>query len=232
MLTHFSTHQVSSYNEAINSEMPTLFVLKDVYGLDVTRALIWKEITKVIEFLNLGKSMNIEQVKVTTEYILEDFSNLNLSDFKLFFSKLRKGDYGKLFDRIDGQIIYQALKEYKFDRIESAEEMSIREAAKYKQEEKDTNLLTSQEYIDAIKAILSENKPKVNNLYQNGKIVDQIEEKPQTVEFKDRCFRQFNNLRRGNKFRRYDFESPIMMIQVGNLKPMSITEFLHYKLNG
>lgn len=237
LLMNFSTHQVLKFEQAIKSDLPTLFTMTEQFGDKITKAFLWKELSNLVLFVNVGKSMDMEQIKMTADFIIQDFSNLNLSDFKLFFAKFRKGDFGQLYDRIDGQIIYLALKEYKTIRIESAENASILEASQFKKKTlelandlKDNEPGYSQFHIDAIKALLSNEKPKVNNLYENGKIVSQKESKPRNLAIDQVWMRQFNNLARGNKFRKYQIESPIRMIQVGNLKPMSITEFLEYKM--
>jgi len=213
--------------------MPTLFDIKEQFGQVgdlASKAILVKEIGSLLKFLNVGKTMDSEQMAETAELIQMRYSNMNLADFKLFFQKFKFGDYGTLFDRMDGSVILLALDKYKNSRMESAEHMSIKQAAEFKRQEKEPiNMETSQEYIDEIKALLSENKAKVNNLYQNGKIVSQIESKPLNISIEQRWMRQFNNLARGNRFKNYSLDSSIKMIKVGKLNPMSITEFLIYK---
>lgn len=214
--------------------MPTLFDIKNQFGEKgdlAIKAILVKEIGSLLRYINVGKTMDEDQIAETADLIQIRYSNMNLADYKLFFQKFKFGDYGTLFDRIDGMVILGALDKYKNSRMDSAEHLSIKQAAEFKLLEKEPiNLESSQDYIDAIKAILSSDKPKVNNLYQKGKIVEQREEKPRNLAIDQVWMRQFNNLARGNKFRRYQVESPIRMIQVGDLKPMSITEYLEYKI--
>lgn len=227
--TYISNNKVSTYNEVLKSGAPTLFDLSRGRGEEVTAAFLWKELSNTVQFLNVGKTMNLEQIKLTATYIMDDYSNLNLLDFKLFFAKFRKGEFGQAYDRIDGQVILQALGEYKNGRIEAAEQNSIRQAAQQKKEEKETPI-SSQEYIDAIKALLSENKPQVNEGYQKTKNVTQKRSHEEWDALQRRWMRQFYNLHRGTRLKDFRYgESSVWMIKVGNLKPLSVNEFLLYK---
>lgn len=227
----YSQTSITKFDDVIKSPFPTMFDLTEKYGPEVTKVWIFEQLSDYATFVNAGKSFSKEQLNQTADLIMMAYSNLHMTDFKLFFNKCKLGHYGKIFDVLDGQILLGWLLEYKNERINAAEHISIKQAAEFKQLEKEpVNLTTSQEYIDAIKALLSENKPAVNNLYQNGKIVEQREAKPRNLATDQVWMRQFNNLARGNKFRKYQIESPIRMIQVGNLKQMSITEYLEYKI--
>lgn len=44
--------------------------------------------------------------------ILEDFYAINLADVRLVMTRAKKGQYGVLYGRLDGQIVYQWFAEY------------------------------------------------------------------------------------------------------------------------
>ena len=227
--TYISSNKVSTYSDVLKSGAPTLFDLTKGRGDEVTHAFLWQELSNTVKFLNVGKSMNIEQVKLTAQYIIDDYSNLNLLDFKLFFAKFRKGEFGQAYDRIDGQLILQALADYKSGRIEAAEQNSIRQAAQQKKEEKESPI-TSQEYIDAIKAILIDVKQPSNTSPQKVKNVTQKRSYAEWDRLQQRWMKQFYNLHRGTRLKDFRFgESSVWMIKVGKLKPLSVNEFLLYK---
>lgn len=71
--------------------------------------------------------MNDLQVAETVKLIMTDFYFLKLEDLKLCFDGMKAGKYidgGKLFDRLDGQIILLAIKEYAEERIKTASVMA------------------------------------------------------------------------------------------------------------
>lgn len=45
-----------------------------------------------------------------------EFMNLKLEDFKLCFNRAKMGYYGKIYDRLDGQIIFEFLRAYSVER--------------------------------------------------------------------------------------------------------------------
>jgi len=239
LLKLYSQTSITNFNEVIKSPFPTLFDLTEKYGGQVTKLWLYDQLADYAQFVNAGKSFSKEQLDQTVDLIIMAYSNMNMTDFKLFFNKCRLGHYGKIYDVLDGQILLSWLLEYKSERINSAEHLSIVEASNFKKKElepapplKADESGYSQFHIDAIKSLLNEVNTKVNTIDGKGKIVKQTQGKQAKINTEQRWMRQFNNLRIGSRFRNYSIDAPIMMIQVGSLKPMSITEFLHYKLNG
>jgi hypothetical protein len=192
------------------------------------KAWLALEITALVQFLNLGKNMSDTQIAGTIDFILQDYSNLNMADFKLFFNGIKQGKCGTLYDRIDGQVILSLLSEYKSERAHSAETMQIVQQSQYKQDERlETKEDYSAGYLDAIKEILKEVEEKKKAFKEEPK--KQPIKQDQFRALHNRWMKQFNNLHRGTKFRRYGIESALPFIQVGRLKPMSLNEFLLYK---
>jgi hypothetical protein len=107
--------------DALQSDGSALSVLKKQEGEVVAKAILVKILSNLISFFNVGKSMNDAQVAQTVELILDDYYYLKLEDFKVCFDGMKKGKYlggtnGKLFDRLDGQIILQGIAEYAEER--------------------------------------------------------------------------------------------------------------------
>jgi len=72
--------------------------------------------------------MNDIQAAQTADLIIDEYYFFKPDDFKLCFTRAKKGLYGKVYDRIDGQIIFDWLNSYCKDRLNEAENMSINEA--------------------------------------------------------------------------------------------------------
>lgn len=63
--------------------------------------------------------MDGAQIHDTCQMILDDFWALNSADVNLVMSRAKRGFYGQLFGRIDGQIIYQWFAQYFDERCEA-----------------------------------------------------------------------------------------------------------------
>jgi len=72
-------------------------------------------ISDTADFLNIGKTINGPQIMQTVELILEDFSVYKIDFFVACFNKAKKGFYGKQYDRLDGQIIFEWLTQYEYE---------------------------------------------------------------------------------------------------------------------
>lgn len=92
-------------------------VIRKCYGDAGMNAFLSIAIIDVIEFFSVGKTMGQNQLVQTIQLIIEDFYYFNVEDFKLCFSNAKRGKYGKIYDRIDGNIIYEWLTEYSNERI-------------------------------------------------------------------------------------------------------------------
>lgn len=92
-------------------------VIRKYYGNAGLNAFLSIAIIDVIEFFNVGKTMGQDQLVQTVQLIVEDFYYFNVEDFKLCFNNAKRGKYGKIYDRIDGNIIYEWLQKYSEERI-------------------------------------------------------------------------------------------------------------------
>lgn len=82
------------------------------------RAVISILLKEVVEFFNVGKTMNDTQVAMTCDIIIDNYPEYRLEDFKLCFRSAMALKYGKLFDRLDGGIIMEWLSRYTKERNE------------------------------------------------------------------------------------------------------------------
>lgn len=119
------------------------------FGQAVPKAALVKLFEDFLNFLNLGKTMNGNQVVQTVELILEQYAHLNLLDFKLFFKKLKLGDYGKFYDRVDGSVVLDNLMHYSEDKLSQIRFNNDNSHAKNKK----TDILTTfpKELVDQLK---------------------------------------------------------------------------------
>lgn len=115
------------------------------FGEQHLRAFMVHVLNDVVDFFNIGKTMGAVQIASTADLIIEEFYFLKPDDFKLCFNRAKKGSYGKVYDRIDGQVIFEWLNAYTNDRMTTASDTSIQEAdrMKFPERERTSSLLES-----------------------------------------------------------------------------------------
>lgn len=139
LLTIGISERLDSINPAneiavFESETPTLATLKKYRTMHLAKVVVSSLIATLVEFLNIGKTMNKLQIGITAELIIETYPMLTVADLKLFFKKIMKGEYGELYDRLDGQSILICMKKYYNDRCDIAFSESRKKDAKRKEE--------------------------------------------------------------------------------------------------
>lgn len=118
--------KVLNEKDVFLSKNTSLALMSKNVGEINVKALLAYVIADLVKFFNVGKMMTTNQIAATVELILEDvnFSRLKIDDFKLCFNRAKKGEYGAVYDRIDGQVIFNWLNIYFNQRIEIADNQS------------------------------------------------------------------------------------------------------------
>lgn len=98
------------------------------------KAFVQQAIINVNQFVNV-EGMNSEQIRLTASLVIQEFVNLNIADIKLCFQMGMAGRFGKLYNRIDGQIILGWLREYQEHRFEVAECIELQKGATAKNQQ-------------------------------------------------------------------------------------------------
>ena len=110
--------------------------------------------------------MDAIQVADTINLIIEAYPHYTMYDFKLFFKLANMGNYGEVYGRIDGQVIFSWLRKYDVQRDTIAQEQSINEAYSYNKADnkKDSNAISWDEYCRR-KGIEGKKSPILKNKY-------------------------------------------------------------------
>jgi len=124
--------KINDLPAAIKSDMPSLARINKQFGEDFIQAYIEGWIVNLREFFNIGKNMTDEQTQETAMLIVTQFYNLTLADINLIFKMAKLGQLGKVYDRLDGQIILSWFDSYYNKRCEIFASNSIQESSKYK----------------------------------------------------------------------------------------------------
>lgn len=188
-------------------------------GEGYVKALLTLLIIDTVDFLNLGKTMNNNQVMQTVNLILEDYWHYKADHFVMCFNKAKKGYFGKNYDRIDGQIIFTWLEQFDLDfsaDVEAERRNESKRHLKELSEPVNDEVLTRMPdwFVDSIRK-MNEPKPLVQ------KPIEITEEQ----KYFNGIIKEFNELHEaqgdepGKKFVKY------------NGKMMDVNEYIEARIN-
>lgn len=89
---------------------PKLCDIRMATGDGAVKALLIIAINEVVQFINVSKNMNVEQVTLTAELVYDKYFYLTLPEIKHVFRGAMA--HNQLYDRLDGNIILGWLAEY------------------------------------------------------------------------------------------------------------------------
>ena len=87
---------------------------------------IWFE--EFVNFYSTNGTMDPLQIKDTIDLVREEYPHYKPEDFKLFFKMAKKGYFGQVFGRMDGEVIMNWIARYDIHRDTQAQNESIRAA--------------------------------------------------------------------------------------------------------
>lgn len=116
-----------SVSDIITSENPSIIRIVKDDGETVAKALMRKLILDMLDFFMLGKSMGVNQVESTIELIFEAYGQYKFDDWKLCFKMAKLGQFGPVYDRIDGNVIFDWFDKYLEVRIAGFEAARAKE---------------------------------------------------------------------------------------------------------
>lgn len=129
---------IQTLSQILSSDSKPLAALKAEYGQGIVEAGVMKLIGDAVRFFSLGKAMTDLQLLETAKIVVSEYYFFRLEDFRLFFLKFKRGEYGTLYDRLDGQIILMALSKYREERFAEAERLNYEKHKEILQNEKES----------------------------------------------------------------------------------------------
>ena len=116
-LQYLATLHPRRIEDALGSITPELAVYRKEKGEIRLFAIMTLLIDDLLDFFSVSRTIGERQMAVTIKMIADDFYYFNTEDFKLCFDNAKRGKYGKIYDRIDGNVIYEWLQKYSQERI-------------------------------------------------------------------------------------------------------------------
>jgi len=123
---------MSIHQLALADNIPTLAKIKRTYGEKDLKAFICFELTEMASFFNLQLEFNLKQIAQTADLILSLYSHLKYSDIGKCLECGKSGLYGKLYGKLDGQIVLDWFRQYDSVRLEAIIEARAAEGSQFK----------------------------------------------------------------------------------------------------
>jgi hypothetical protein len=108
---------LNSYSKALDCDSPLLSHISKSYGRQSAIAYIETWLYNLNDFLNISRRLKKEQMYETALYIIQDYYYLSIAEIHLFFKKIKKGEFGNLYEGIDGYKILYFLNMFDEERL-------------------------------------------------------------------------------------------------------------------
>jgi hypothetical protein len=119
--------EVKTIEQSIDAKSDSLVVLKKQYGENFVIGYIALWIDDLQDFCNLKTKMNKEQMMDTALLLYSDFKHLTVSDIHLIMTNIKRGEYGQLYEKLDGQKLIVLFKKYFDERVKICYERGLNE---------------------------------------------------------------------------------------------------------
>lgn len=174
--------------EEIDSERPANAVMLSHYKRSLNRGqqlmYLSMMITEINDFFNVRGNMNAKQIKLTAELILDNpgFYDLTLGNIKACFR--HKMATARLYDRLDGNIIIDWLREFK---SEMAEHLYDRRLGDREPVDKSPDAISYKVYMAMLEARANDGDKEAQEIIQDyrkrAKILSPGQQRKKELEF-------------------------------------------------
>lgn len=173
---------VSSVKDAVNSPELPLSAIRSEIGMQGVRAVLVIALSELVQFFNVGKTMNDVQVAMTADLIISRYYYLKLEELKYCFQQAMC--YGKVFDRLDGNVILGWIRDYDMMRDECVTDASISEANE-KKRQSETSGMFYNDYIAYLQKLADEGDDIAKHKLEiNASVREQMKKRDKEAEFK------------------------------------------------
>jgi len=91
---------------------PTFAELRKNKSQQATIAVMVAMMDSCQQYFNLQQPMNAQQLALTAELMLEDYYYLRVDELQVCFRMAMKGEFGPVYNRIDGQVFFEWIKKF------------------------------------------------------------------------------------------------------------------------
>lgn len=91
---------------------PALSEIRKAKGEQAALSVLIALMDECQQYFNLQQPMSPQQLMLTAELIMEEYYYLRVEEFKICFRMAMKGEYGPVYNRIDGQVFFEWIRKF------------------------------------------------------------------------------------------------------------------------
>lgn len=157
---HLRQLQPATHADVFQSNTAALSVVKKAHGAQIAATYVTAMLADIEQFYNVKQTLTAAQLRMLAEMILKNFYYFKIADLKLFSEKFKLGVYGKVYERLDGGVIMEALNKYADERMNEAEAYNEKKASQFKGRGETAALNILQAIADNWKDYTPDKKPR------------------------------------------------------------------------
>ncbi len=104
--------EVKLHEILVAKTSPTFAELRKNKSQQATIAVMVAMMDSCQQYFNLQQPMNAQQLALTAELMLEDYYYLRVDELQVCFRMAMKGEFGPVYNRIDGQVFFEWIKKF------------------------------------------------------------------------------------------------------------------------
>lgn len=149
-MTEKKSLQISGKNQIIKYVKEQTAAVKTSYDLvrlsDAiivtlsSKNIVAEMLLELNEFSNVSRKMNEPQIVETVNMLYNEYPNLSLQEYQVFFNKIKTGYFGQLYESLDGIKIMAFMKEFYNEMVNAYYEFSEESHQQIKRQEEHRDL--------------------------------------------------------------------------------------------
>ena len=104
--------EVTLHKILASKTSPALSELKKNKGEQTALGVLVALMDECQQYFNLQQPMNAQQLMLTAELIMEEYYYLRIEELRVCFRMAMKGEFGPVYNRIDGQVFFEWIMKY------------------------------------------------------------------------------------------------------------------------
>ena len=104
---------------------PTLAEIRKSKNQQATVNIMVAMMDTCQQYFNLQQPMNAQQLALTAELMLEDYYYLRVDELQVCFRMAMKGEFGPVYNRIDGQVFFEWIRKFMGKRQAISERINL-----------------------------------------------------------------------------------------------------------
>ncbi len=107
-----SSTEVTLHQILASKTSPALSEIRKAKGEQTALGVLVALMDECQQYFNLQQPMTPQQLMLTAELIMEEYYYLRVEEFRICFRMAMKGEYGPVYNRIDGQVFFEWIRKY------------------------------------------------------------------------------------------------------------------------